>query len=79
MFEISILCVMAIAIAYSATLWFMGRREDVLHGEFIKAEPTAAPQETPSMSLKAEQQPVAEDLNALLASIKRDLKQAAYG
>ena len=36
MFEISIICVILLAISYWAVLWLMGRREDVLHGEFVK-------------------------------------------
>ena len=36
MFEISIFCVILLAIAYCAVLWVMGRREDVLHGEFVE-------------------------------------------
>ena len=41
MFEISIFCVIILAISYWAVLWLMGRREDVLHGEFVegKSEP----------------------------------------
>jgi hypothetical protein len=38
MFEISIFCVIILAISYWAVLWLMGRREDVLHGEFVKGE-----------------------------------------
>src|SRR3954452_15820584 len=37
MFEISIICVILLAISYWAVLWLMGRREDVLHGEFVDA------------------------------------------
>ena len=37
MFEISIFCVILLAISYWAVLWVMGRREDVLHGEFVEA------------------------------------------
>jgi hypothetical protein len=37
MFEISIFCVILLAIFYWAVLWVMGRREDVLHGEFVDA------------------------------------------
>ncbi|MBN8989797.1 MAG: hypothetical protein J0H42_16215 [Rhizobiales bacterium] len=37
MFEISIFCVILLAISYWAVLWLMGRREDVLHGEFVEA------------------------------------------
>jgi hypothetical protein len=38
MFEISILCVIALAIGYCATLWIMGRRDDVIYGQFIQTE-----------------------------------------
>src|SRR5262249_33244885 len=43
MLEIGIFCVILFAIAYWATLFVMGRREDVLHGEFVEAEPELAP------------------------------------
>jgi len=36
MFEISIICVILLAISYWVVLFLMGRREDVLHGEFVK-------------------------------------------
>jgi hypothetical protein len=39
MLEIGIFCVILFAIAYWATLFIMGRREDVLHGEFVEPEP----------------------------------------
>jgi hypothetical protein len=41
MFEIGIFSVIILAVAYWTVLWLMGRREDVLHGEFVegKAEP----------------------------------------
>jgi hypothetical protein len=41
MFEIGVFCVIILAVAYWTVLWLMGRREDVLHGEFVegKAEP----------------------------------------
>ena len=41
MFEIGIFSVIVLAVSYWAVLWVMGRREDVLHGEFVegKAEP----------------------------------------
>jgi hypothetical protein len=50
MFEIGIFCVILFAIGYWATLFIMGRREDVLHGEFVEGEPEliAVPQ-APSM------------------------------
>lgn len=39
MFEIGIFCLIFLAVAYWAVLWLMGRRGDVLHGEFVKSEP----------------------------------------
>ncbi|MDF3812055.1 MULTISPECIES: hypothetical protein [Rhodopseudomonas] len=49
MLETSLICVIALAWAYSMTLFVMGRREDVLHGNFIcspaqpdHARPTSA-------------------------------------
>jgi hypothetical protein len=38
MFEIGIFGVIILAISYWAVLWLMGRREDVLHGEFVNGE-----------------------------------------
>jgi hypothetical protein len=35
MFEISIFCIVMLAAAYWTVLWFMGRRGDVLHGQFV--------------------------------------------
>jgi hypothetical protein len=39
MFEIAIFCVIVLAVAYWAVLFIMGRRDDVLHGEFVRGEP----------------------------------------
>ena len=36
MFEIGIFFVIFLAVSYWAVLWTMGRREDVLHGEFVE-------------------------------------------
>ena len=36
MFEIGIFFVIFLAASYWAVLWTMGRREDVLHGEFVE-------------------------------------------
>jgi hypothetical protein len=49
MFEIGIFCVILFALGYWATLFIMGRREDVLHGEFVEGEPEliAAPEAPP--------------------------------
>ena len=38
MFEIGIFSVIVLAVSYWAVLWVMGRREDVLHGEFVKTD-----------------------------------------
>ena len=38
MFEIVIFSVIVLAVSYWAVLWLMGRREDVLHGEFVEAD-----------------------------------------
>ena len=41
MFEIGIFCVIFLAVAYWVVLWLMGRRQDVLNGEFDESEPHA--------------------------------------
>ena len=79
MFEIGIFCVILLAIGYWVALWLMGRHDDVLHGDFVQTEqgpePAAAPlQPIPSQPLRPDS---AESLQSLLASIKRDLKDAA--
>jgi len=59
----------------------MGRREDVLHGKFVqqpdlatvKAEPAPAPPALTPVTRHAS----ADSLQALLAAIKQDLKNAA--
>jgi hypothetical protein len=38
MFEFAIFCVIFLAVAYWLVLWVMGRREDVLHGEFVEGK-----------------------------------------
>jgi hypothetical protein len=78
MFELSIFCVILIAAAYSATLWFMGRREDVLHGEFVHVEqPLEEPPPQPALPAPTQPRASAERLQALLEVIKRDLNDAA--
>jgi hypothetical protein len=90
MFEIGIFCVIFLAVAYWAVLWLMGRREDVLHGEFVKSEPPAeepvrpvfpkrpvrpVTQERPA-EVVSEQQPFRQErLESLLNTIKQDLNQ----
>ncbi len=78
MFEISIICVIVLAVGYWVVLWTMGRRDDVLHGRFVHVEggPEAAPVNLPPVSPKPRADS-AESLQSLLTSIKRDLKDAA--
>jgi hypothetical protein len=38
MLEIGILVFIVLAVGYWATLWIMGRRDDVLHGQFVEFE-----------------------------------------
>ena len=42
MFEIGVSAFILFAIGYWATLFIMGRREDVLHGQFVEADPELA-------------------------------------
>ena len=54
MFEIGIFSVIVLAVSYWAVLWLMGRREDVLHGEFVEGkakpgEPLQATSPAPSV------------------------------
>src|ERR1700761_2487976 len=41
MIEIGIISIIVLAVGYLVTLWLMGRRDDVLHGDFVHAEPGA--------------------------------------
>ena len=89
MFEISIFCVIVLAVGYWVVLWTMGRRDDVLHGRFVHVEggPEAAAPKLVAPALVAPvlvaptlPAPLAnstETLQSLLTSIKRDLKDAA--
>jgi hypothetical protein len=120
MFEIGVISIVVLAVGYWVTLWLMGRRDDVLHGDFVHEEDgartSAAPgQPFPSRSpfpakpvfpakpaltrpstvepsvikpVSAPAQPSApvpvaalsersDTLQTLLASIKRDLKDAS--
>jgi hypothetical protein len=74
MFEFIILCVIALAIGYWVTLWLMGRRDDVLHGHFVQTDARPEPQPEPLPPAPADR---ADTLQALLTSIKQDLKNAA--
>ena len=74
MFEISIFCVIGLAIGYWVALWLMGRHDDVLHGDFVRVE---QPSETVAKPLPALLPSGADSLQSLLASIKQNLKDAA--
>jgi hypothetical protein len=41
MFELGLFGVIILAVAYWAVLWLMGRREDVLHGEYVEGRQQA--------------------------------------
>ncbi len=73
MFELIILCVIALAIGYCAMLWLVGRRDDVLHGDFVQ---TDAPPEFPSKPFLGANAARPEKLQALLTAIQQDLKDA---
>lgn len=116
MFEVGVICIIVLAVGYWVTLWLMGRRDDVLHGDFVHPEqgaeasttsafpaPPFPPKPSPAKrfptrplptrsppagkpvanSLPAEAPPPparpdrTDALQSLLASIKRDLKDAA--
>jgi hypothetical protein len=86
MFELIIFCVIALAIGYWATLFVMGRREDVLHGDFVEGKEPPEPAATqlsaaqPAMQTPAtpKVRPASADrLQSLLTAIKQDLKDAA--
>jgi hypothetical protein len=51
MIEIGILIFILLAVGYWATLWIMGRREDVLHGQFVEYE--GEEELAPAMSVAA--------------------------
>jgi hypothetical protein len=38
MFEIGVISIVVLAVGYWVTLWLMGRRDDVLHGDFVHPE-----------------------------------------
>jgi hypothetical protein len=91
MFELVIFCVFALAISYWVALWLMDRHDDVLHGDFVHPEHGAEPPPPPALpfpkrppSRKAapaatpqSREESFEMLQALLAAIERDLKDAS--
>jgi hypothetical protein len=89
MFEIVIFGVIFLAACYWAVLWLMGRRDDVLHGEFVRSEPHGGEQARPVVAARPEFPPRPappkaalpqpafrqERLDSLLDEIKQDLTQ----
>jgi hypothetical protein len=77
MFELAIFCVIVLAIGYWVALWLLGRHDDVLHGDFVHpehgGEPAASHFPPPFPPARANN---SDTLESLLASIKRDLKDA---
>lgn len=70
MLEISIFCVILLAAGYWATMFVMGRRDDVIHGKFVHTEDEgdfarhpmpAAPPPFPRRPVRAGQPPAAND------------------
>ncbi len=92
MFELGIFCVFLLAAGYWATLWFMGRHDDVLHGKFVHPElavegaapEVPVPPPFPARPVGAVAPPRiepervdSEALQSLLAAIKQDLRDVA--
>ena len=50
MLEIGIFCVILLAAGYWATMFVMGRRDDVLHGKFVHPDPEAEIEQAPAMT-----------------------------
>ena len=81
-FELIVLGVILLAVGYWATMFAMGRRDDVLHGKFVEDEPDtgpsfAMPPRLPMRQVVAAPQPSKDSLQTLLAVIKQDLNDAA--
>ena len=79
MFEVAIFCVIVLAIGYWVALWLLGRHDDVLHGDFVHPEQGTepAPSAFPPSAFPPARVDRSDTLESLLASIKRDLKDAA--
>jgi hypothetical protein len=75
MFELGIFCVIVLAMAYWTALWVMGRREDVLHGQFVEADMQQDEPTRVNLPERSTFRP--EPLQSLLTAIKRDLDQLA--
>ncbi|WP_371682804.1 hypothetical protein [Bradyrhizobium sp. SK17] len=80
-FEAVVFAVILLAVGYWATMFVMGRRDDVLHGKFVEHEVSAEPMRSPpsphARPAVSAPQPDKDSLQALLTVIKRDLHDAA--
>ena len=65
MFEIGIISVIVLAVSYWAVLWVMGRREDVLHGEFVEGKAKTGGETTKEVAAEPAVRPVFPDPVAL--------------
>lgn len=81
-FELIVFGVILLAVGYWATMFVMGRRDDVLHGKFVEHEASVEPMRSPPSprarpATSAPQPPGQDSLQALLTVIKQDLHDAA--
>ncbi|MCC8984089.1 hypothetical protein [Bradyrhizobium acaciae] len=81
-FELIVFGVILLAVGYWATMFVMGRRDDVLHGKFVEDQPDAEPvrfmPHVPRVRpAPAVPQQSGDSLQALLTVIKQDLHDAA--
>ena len=80
-FEAIVSGVILLALGYWATMFVMGRRDDVLHGKFVEEQPDTEPVRfTPQVRCAPAPlppQPNKDSLQALLTVIKRDINDAA--
>ncbi len=51
MFEIGVISIVVLAVGYWVTLWLMGRRDDVLHGDFVHEEDGARTSAAPGQPI----------------------------
>ncbi|MGY4259336.1 hypothetical protein ACVI1L_006404 [Bradyrhizobium sp. USDA 4516] len=81
-FEAIVFGVILLAVGYWATMFVMGRRDDVLHGKFVEEQPDTTPVRFMPHVARARPAPAApqpdrDSLQALLTVIKQDLHDAA--
>jgi hypothetical protein len=76
-FELVVFGVILLAVGYWATMFVMGRRDDVLHGKFVEERPDIErARAMPTRPMAPAARPGADSLQALTV-IKRDLHDAA--